>query len=61
MDGFEFLEEVTNSSELSLSQTKIFICSSSFHPRDREKAKFYPIFGFITKPLTRAILRDILS
>ena len=61
MDGFDFLDEVTKSAEWDLSQTKIFICTSSFHPKDKEKANLYPISGFITKPLTQDILRDILN
>jgi CheY-like chemotaxis protein len=61
MDGFDFLDEVTKSADLDLSQTKIFICTSSFHPKDKEKANLYPISGFITKPLTQDILRDILK
>jgi len=35
MNGFEFLEEVTNSSELNLHQTKIFIVTSSYLPQDK--------------------------
>jgi CheY-like chemotaxis protein len=61
MDGFEFLEMVTSSDELNMSQTRIFVCSSSFHVQDREKANRYPVAGFITKPLTPEILKDILN
>jgi CheY-like chemotaxis protein len=61
MDGFEFLDEITKTARLDLSQTRIFICSSSFHLQDRERAKLYPIAGFITKPLTPEILKDILN
>ncbi len=61
MDGFEFLEEVTNSSELDLSRTKIYICTSSFNSKDKERASRYPIAGFITKPLTQEVLEKALS
>jgi CheY-like chemotaxis protein len=61
MDGFEFLDEITKTARLDLSQTRIFMCSSSAHLQDREKAKIYPIAGFITKPLTTEILKDILN
>jgi CheY-like chemotaxis protein len=61
MDGFGFLDEVTKSAELDLSQTKIFICSSSLHPKDKEKAKLYPVIDFITKPLTQEALDGILN
>lgn len=61
MDGFEFLDEVKKSPELNLSHTKIFLSTSSFLNKDKEKAKFYPIAGFITKPLTEEILKSIVS
>ncbi|MGV3589679.1 MAG: response regulator [Adhaeribacter sp.] len=61
MDGFEFLEEATQLAELNLSQTRIFILTSSFLPKDKERANGYPISGFISKPLTQEILTDILS
>ncbi|PIQ21382.1 MAG: response regulator [Cytophagales bacterium CG18_big_fil_WC_8_21_14_2_50_42_9] len=60
MDGFEFLKEATQSVELNLSQTRIFILSSSSLSKDKERANAYPIAGFISKPLTQDILNDIL-
>jgi CheY-like chemotaxis protein len=60
MDGFEFLEEITQLSELNLSQTKIYMCSSSMLSKDKEQAYLYPIAGFLTKPLTSEILKNIL-
>lgn len=61
MDGFTFLDEITGSPELDLSQTQIFICSSSFLPKDKERAKLYPVAGFITKPLTLETLNEIIE
>ena len=60
MDGFEFLEEVTRWGELDTERTKIFMCTSSILVKDKERAYNYPIAGFITKPLTPEILRNIL-
>ncbi|WP_051359642.1 response regulator [Adhaeribacter aquaticus] len=60
MNGFEFLEEVTQITELNLSQTKIYVCTSSNHSKDKEQASLFPIAGFITKPLTADVLVDIL-
>ena len=60
MDGFEFLDQLTKSPELPLHDTRIFMSTSSFLPRDKEKASHYPIAGFITKPLTEEALIDIL-
>lgn len=61
MDGFEFLEEVTKAPDLDLSNTRIFICTSSLHPKDQERAGAYPIAGFIPKPLTQEILNNLLN
>ena len=60
MDGFEFLSEISKLPHLDLSQTKIYICSSSFHPKDKEKAAQFPVDGFLTKPLTQEVLKEIL-
>jgi CheY-like chemotaxis protein len=61
MDGFEFLDEIVKSTDLNLSHTRIFMCSSSFHFKDRERANQYPVAGFITKPLTPEVLKNILN
>ncbi|ALJ01118.1 hypothetical protein DC20_01510 [Rufibacter tibetensis] len=60
MDGFEFLEETTKTEALNLSQTKVYICSSSLSPGDQERAALYPVAGFLTKPLTKEVLQEIL-
>jgi CheY-like chemotaxis protein len=60
MDGFGFLENLTKMQEIDLSKTRIYITTSSFLSKDKEKAKLYPIAGYITKPLTEEIIRDIL-
>lgn len=61
MDGFDFLDEVTKTADLDISSTRIYICSSSHHPKDKERASQYPVAGFISKPLTQEILLDILN
>lgn len=61
MNGFEFLEEGSKSAELDLSETRIFITTSSVLPKDEEMANKYPIAGYISKPLTKQSLEDILS
>jgi CheY-like chemotaxis protein len=61
MDGFGFLENLTKMQEIDLSHTKIYITTSSFLFKDKERAKLYPISGYITKPLTEEIVRDILG
>ncbi len=61
MDGFAFLENLTKMPDLNLSQTKIYIMTSSFLNKDKERAQVYPIWGYITKPLTEEIIRNIIS
>ena len=60
MDGFEFLEQLTKSPGLPLHGTRIYMSTSSFLPKDKERASRYPIAGFLTKPLTEELLSDLL-
>lgn len=60
MDGFEFLEAVLKKENINLDHIRIYICSSSFNPKDKERANLYPIAGYISKPLTKEILAEIL-
>jgi CheY-like chemotaxis protein len=60
MDGFGFLENLTKMQEIDLSHTRVYIMTSSFLSKDKERANLYPIAGYITKPLTEEIIRDIL-
>ncbi len=52
MDGFEFLEELQTSADLSRADIKIVIVSSSQHYMDLVRAKNYPVIDYIEKPLT---------
>jgi CheY-like chemotaxis protein len=61
MDGFEFLEEAGKLPASTLTRTRIYVTTSSVLPKDREKANHYPITGYIPKPITPDILREILS
>ncbi|RNI29310.1 response regulator [Rufibacter latericius] len=61
MDGFELLEQITQLNQLDLSQTKVYVCSSSFNPQDKEKASQFPITGFLTKPFNQETLKEILG
>jgi CheY-like chemotaxis protein len=53
MDGFKFLDQISKPQALPLSNTRIFISTSSFLPKDKERAGRYPGAGFITKPLKK--------
>jgi CheY-like chemotaxis protein len=52
MDGFEFLEELQKSTDLSSAPIKIVLLSSSTHELDLAKAKKYPVIDYIEKPLS---------
>ncbi len=60
--GWDFLDEVRNIPCPFSRQVKVFITSSSDHPRDVDKAKTYPeVIEFLPKPMTEDLatrLRD---
>lgn len=57
--GWDFLDEL-RTLECSFDTPKIFITTSSDHPRDMEKAKSYPeIVEFLPKPMTLEIAEEI--
>ena len=60
MDGFEFLEELQQSAELSSAPLRIVLLSSSTHHLDVAKAKEYPVIDFIQKPITLEKLSMLL-
>ena len=60
MDGFGFLDAVAESAELDLSRTRVYVCTSSSLPHEKERASRHAVAGFITKPLTQELLRGIL-
>lgn len=60
MDGFGFLEELSKAADLDLSRTRVYMCTSSSLPHEKERASRHAVAGFITKPLTQELLRGIL-
>lgn len=60
MNGFEFLEELQKSADLSRAPLRIVLLSSSTHDLDVAKAKEYPVIDFIQKPLTLEKLSKFL-
>ncbi|MDQ4142033.1 MAG: response regulator [Bacteroidota bacterium] len=60
MDGFEFLEAFQHSTYKNLP-VKIVLLTSSFNPKDVERAKSYPIMAHLIKPLTEANLSTIIA
>ena len=62
MNGWEFMDEYCKIDKSFLSNTTIYIVSSSISAVDKDKAKaFSEIKDFISKPLTIETLKSILS
>ena len=60
MNGFEFLEAMLNSSELSDLKIPVIMLTTSLHDLDRHKAeKFDMVVGYLVKPLTEDTLRAV--
>ena len=60
MDGFEFLEQLQKSADLSKSTIQIILVSTSTHQLDVARAKKYPVIAYIEKPLTSEKLAKFL-
>jgi CheY-like chemotaxis protein len=59
--GFDFLDCLSQLTDLAQLPLKIFILSSSTAPQDLTQAKKYPIAGYFEKPLTEENIRQILQ
>lgn len=58
--GWDFLNELREMDKSFAAMPKIFITSSSDHPRDVERAKSYPeVTDFLPKPMTEEIAADL--
>ncbi|WP_225000393.1 response regulator [Cesiribacter sp. SM1] len=62
MDGFEFLERVRElEGRGALCKQKIVMYTSSYHPRDIERAKQHGVLAYVIKPLTETKMKSILE
>lgn len=62
MDGWEFLQEYEKLSPDQWGKMVVVMLTTSLNPDDERKAKASNgIAGFITKPLTKEMVRDILE
>ncbi len=58
--GFDFLKEFQESDDLSDKKIKIYLLSSSLDPHDHKMiAEFDFVAGFLGKPLTQELLKEI--
>ena len=60
MDGFELLEELKHSDDISCALLRVVLVSSSTHYLDIARAKQYPVIDFLEKPLTAEKLSKFL-
>lgn len=60
MDGFEFLKAL-QSTPLANIPVQIIMLTSSVNPQDVERAKEYPLSGYLQKPLTEEKLQQVLA
>jgi CheY-like chemotaxis protein len=62
MDGWEFLDEFEKLPAEVKDHCKIFVLSTSINPDDKLRAESKnSVCGYLTKPLTKEILLDILD
>ena len=62
INGFEFLDLLTEEEKSFLKDSKIIMLSSSVNQKDIERAKTYPIIrDFVSKPLTVEYIRGLVG
>ena len=59
--GFAFLDRLSVLTNIALLPLKIFILSSSTAIQDLNKAKKYPLAGYLEKPLSEASIGHIIK
>ncbi|WP_293893671.1 response regulator [Flavobacterium sp.] len=60
MDGWEFLETYMSKEYHNIFiLTRFIVLSSSIDPYDINKAKTYPVIGFLSKPITKEMLENL--
>ena len=60
MDGWGFLNEYRQFPAEARANTSVLLFSTSSHPRDLEKAKFYPeVLDFLAKPLSEDVANSL--
>ncbi|WP_293871521.1 response regulator [Flavobacterium sp.] len=60
MDGWEFLENYIKKGYQNIfDSTRFIVLSSSIDPYDINKARTYPVIGFLSKPVTKEMLENL--
>jgi CheY-like chemotaxis protein len=61
MNGFEFLEAYAALDSSSKQSTIVIMLTTSLHPRDVKRLTGMPIQGFLNKPLTKAMVQELIQ
>ncbi|WP_299700285.1 response regulator [uncultured Pontibacter sp.] len=61
MDGFDFLKAFEELDCPSKASALIAVLTTSLNPKDRERVTAAGITHFLTKPLTKQVLEDLLQ
>lgn len=61
MNGFDFLDQLSQIPELVQKNARVFLLTSSNHPLDLQKAAEYPLAGYLVKPLEEKQLQQIIQ
>ncbi|OGX87937.1 response regulator [Hymenobacter coccineus] len=61
MNGFEFLQAYTQQLQARTPAVVVIMLTTSLNPRDVELMQGLPIAGYLTKPLTRDKINQVLQ
>ncbi|QJX48723.1 response regulator [Hymenobacter taeanensis] len=61
MNGFEFLEAYATLEEAYRQSIILVMLTTSLHPRDIARLQELPIQGFLSKPLTKQMVQELLQ
>ena len=61
MDGFQFLEAYQSLDFKNKDSVVVSVLTSSFNPKDVNRAKAFSVDDFIVKPLTKEKMRELME
>ena len=61
IDGYEFLAELHRMEGLRHENTCILLISSSPYTDEKEKVKYFPVVGYVEKPINSQKILDVLK
>jgi CheY-like chemotaxis protein len=61
MNGFEFLEAYEKMAFTRKQSIIVIMLTTSLHPRDVKRLNGMPIQGFLNKPLTKAMIQELVQ